>query len=188
MAVLALAMTRNGSAGCRAASVARRCEGRMIRTERLELRNGTREALSADLLGRDALAAQLNAPIPESWPPELYDEGAIRWTLDLLETGGPRARDFVLYYFVDVKSEAGPVVVGLGGFKGPPAEGRVEIGYSVLEPYRRRGYAAEAVRGLMAETLPELVASIGVLEKNGFALRGPGSEEGVIRYAVRRPA
>lgn len=42
-------------------------------------------------------------------------------------------------------------VVGLIGFHGrPDAVGRVEIGYEVFEPYRRRGYAREAVTGLMA--------------------------------------
>ena len=36
----------------------------------------------------------------------------------------------------------------------------------------------------MAETLPELTASIRVLEKNGFRFAGPGSEDGVIRYEL----
>ena len=39
-------------------------------------------------------------------------------------------------------------VVGSIGFHGPPDEqGRLEIGYSVDPPYRRQGYAREAVRG-----------------------------------------
>jgi RimJ/RimL family protein N-acetyltransferase len=42
-------------------------------------------------------------------------------------------------------------VVGLIGFHGrPDADGRAEIGYEVFEPYRRRGYAREAVVGLLA--------------------------------------
>jgi RimJ/RimL family protein N-acetyltransferase len=63
-----------------------------------------------------------------------------------------------------------------------------------LQEYQNNGYCSEAVAGLVewafsqgvegvtAETLPELGASIRVLEKNGFAYIGEGSEEGVIRY------
>lgn len=41
--------------------------------------------------------------------------------------------------------------VGTIGFHAPPdADDRVEIGYSVHRPYRRRGFATEAVRALMA--------------------------------------
>jgi RimJ/RimL family protein N-acetyltransferase len=37
------------------------------------------------------------------------------------------------------------------GFHGrPDGQGRAEIGYEIFEPYRRRGYAREAVRGLLA--------------------------------------
>jgi len=75
----------------------------------------------------------------------------------------------------------------------------VEIGYSVLPSFRVQGYATEAVERLVwwafshhhvvevvAETLPHLRQSIRVMEKNGFTFQGPGSEHGVIRYAVRK--
>lgn len=40
--------------------------------------------------------------------------------------------------------------VGLVGFHGPPdKEGRAEVGYEVFAPYRRQGYAREAVVGLL---------------------------------------
>ncbi len=40
--------------------------------------------------------------------------------------------------------------VGHCGFHGPPeVVGRAEIGYSVFEPFRGRGYAKEAARGLV---------------------------------------
>jgi RimJ/RimL family protein N-acetyltransferase len=76
----------------------------------------------------------------------------------------------------------------------------VEIGYSMLRQYRGMGLATEAAMRLIgwafthrevlevsAETLPHLKSSIRVLEKNGMQLTGPGSEQGVIRYAVARP-
>jgi RimJ/RimL family protein N-acetyltransferase len=49
-----------------------------------------------------------------------------------------------------------PIVVGHAGFHGPPdEEGRVEIGYTVIEEHRRRGFAEEAVRALMGWALGE---------------------------------
>ena len=45
---------------------------------------------------------------------------------------------------------AARTVVGLVGFHGPPDEhGRAEVGYEVFAPYRRQGYASEAVVGLL---------------------------------------
>lgn len=169
----------------------------VITTSRLELRSGTREALIADLEGTDALAAVLEALVPDNWPPPLYDEPAIRRTLDHMAAGQPAS--FLLYYWMLPCDGEAPVLIGLGGFKGPPQEGSVEIGYSVLTQFQRQGYATEAVAGLVgfafaqpdihevtAETLPSLVASIGVLKKNGFRLVGPGAAEGVIRFGISR--
>jgi ribosomal-protein-alanine N-acetyltransferase len=50
----------------------------------------------------------------------------------------------------------GRVVAGDAGFHGQPDEnGRVELGYMVLSPYRRQGLAAEAVRALLAWAVAE---------------------------------
>jgi RimJ/RimL family protein N-acetyltransferase len=168
----------------------------MIRTRRLELRPGGIPDLEAELQSRQALAEVLGAEVADNWPPPLYDASAMRWSLEQLRSGGILP-EYGLYYFIDVTDA--PVAVGVGGFKGMPADGRVEIGYSVLPQFQRRGFAAEAVAGFLAhafadtrveeviaETLPELIASIGVLEKNGFELIGAGSEEGIIRYRLRR--
>ncbi len=41
-------------------------------------------------------------------------------------------------------------LIGHCGFHGTPEDvGRAEIGYTVFEPYRRQGYASEAVQGLI---------------------------------------
>lgn len=172
----------------------------MIQTRRLDLRIGTRESLFADLEGHDALAEALGVEVPENWPPEYYDEPAIQWTLDKLPFVDPQNAGYWLYYAV-LRREEGPVLIGVAGFKWPPHEGSIEIGYGVLEQYRRQGFATEMVDAFVrfafshddmhevtAETYPELIASIGVLEKNGFQLVGPGSEEGVIRFALARAA
>jgi RimJ/RimL family protein N-acetyltransferase len=75
----------------------------------------------------------------------------------------------------------GEEVVGDAGFKGPPQDGEVELGYSVVPPHRRRGYATEAARALVdwalgqpgvervvAETEPENAPSQRVLELIGM--------------------
>jgi RimJ/RimL family protein N-acetyltransferase len=83
------------------------------------------------------------------------------------------------FAFVDGTSD---VVVGRGGFKGPPdADAAVEIAYMVEPEHRGKGYATEAARALAAyafesgkvrvvraHTLPEPNASGRVLAKAGF--------------------
>ncbi len=78
------------------------------------------------------------------------------------------------------------LVVGTGGFKGPPADdGIVEIAYGVSPGHREKGYATEAaqaltafalasdqVRVVRAHTLPEPSASTRVLTKCGFRCVG----------------
>jgi RimJ/RimL family protein N-acetyltransferase len=165
-----------------------------IRTARLELIPGTQPLLEAELAGRADLARQIKAKVPESWPPPLYDYDAIFWMLDCIkenacyETWGFR-------YFV-LRGETVGTVVGAGGYKGPPTkDGTLEIGYSILPEYQHRGLATEAVEGLVhrafdtpqvvqviAETFPDLLPSIGILQKTAFQLIGKGSEPGMIRF------
>jgi RimJ/RimL family protein N-acetyltransferase len=171
-----------------------------IQTPRLDLVPGTPAMLRAELQGPHALQAVLGVQVPESWPPEFYDADAVNYTLArVAEHGEPPAWWF--HYFV-LRATAGhpATAVGAGGYKGPPREGVAEIGYSVLPEHRRRGYAAEAAAGLVAHafahpevsrviahTLPELVPSIGVLEKCGFRFAGEAAEEeGAIRYELTR--
>jgi RimJ/RimL family protein N-acetyltransferase len=78
-----------------------------------------------------------------------------------------------------------PTVVGWGGFKGPPVDGVVELGYSIAPAFRRRGIAGEAVRQMLREafsagdvraviahTLAQPGPSTKVLEKTGFVHDG----------------
>ena len=80
-------------------------------------------------------------------------------------------------------------LVGWGGFKGPPSDGIVEIGYAVAPAWQGRGlataavgemlreaYAADDVDAVIAHTLPEHNASVRVLEKAGFAAEGGAAE------------
>ena len=172
---------------------------RPIETRRLLLIPGTAESGRAELQSPAALAECLDVEVAARWPPDLYDADAIGFMIALLERD-PKAADWGFYYFALRRPSAAPLLIGAGGYKGKPGDdGTVEIGYSVLAAYQRRGYATEAAIGLVArafadprvtrviaETLPGLVASIGVLEKIGFRLLGEGSEPGVIRYELTR--
>jgi ribosomal-protein-alanine N-acetyltransferase len=79
----------------------------------------------------------------------------------------------------------GSVLIGHCGFHGFPEDvGRAEIGYTIFPPYRRRGYAAEAVQGLVdwaassgsqdvfASVSSNNVASLGLVRKLGFQQTG----------------
>lgn len=171
----------------------------MIRTRRLDLIAGTVARLEAELTGPGELAKALGVEVPDSWPPPLYDRDSMRRTLGLLRQDATW-EEWGLRYFVLRRPRAPGLAVGVGGFKGAPADGSVEIGCSILRKHRRRGFATEAVEGLkerafrdervervVAETLPDLEPSIGVLLKTGFVRVEGGSEPGVIRFEHRRP-
>ena len=142
----------------------------------------------------------MRVEVPESWPPELYDRAAAEYMLARLQKGRNQARWWLRYVVLKSGPSNPPMLVGACGYKGPPAaDGTVEVGYSILPEFRRRGYAKEAVRGLIAtafedqrvtrviaETLPGLAPSIGVLRTTGFHCVGEGSEEGVIRFELER--
>ena len=171
----------------------------MITTERLELIPATVDLTRAALEGGTALAGSLDALVPATWPPDLFDRPALQYTLDRLEEGADQA-GWWLYFVVLPRGPNGRALIGSAGYKGPPsADGTVEVGYAIVRDHQRQGYASEAVRGLVAhafaipgvrhviaETLPELAPSIGVLHKCGFRLIGEGSEPGVIRFELTR--
>jgi len=171
----------------------------VIVTERLRLVPATPALVRAALAGRETLAAALGTAVPETWPHQYLDRPALEYTLE--RVAGPPAREgWWLHFVVLNRGAAGPLLIGTAGFKGPvSADGIVEVGYGIVSDHQRCGYASEAVRGLLAqafavpevrrviaETLPELIASIGVLRKCGFRPAEGGSEPGVIRFAITR--
>jgi [ribosomal protein S5]-alanine N-acetyltransferase len=172
----------------------------MIRSERLELVPATVDLLSAALEGPSALEIALHTRVPPTWPPEFLDSPALEFTRDRLAEA-PDDGEWWMYFIVLPHAAEERVLIGTAGYKGPPADGTVEVGYGIVTDYRRRGYASEAVlalvaraflvpgmRRVIAETLPELTPSIGVLRKCGFELIGEGSEPGVIRFELTRAA
>ena len=144
--------------------------------------------------------------LPDQWPPECNDADKIASLRDRLIEHPEQAGWWAWYWAIDQAAGAEDVtsdniriartLVGNGGFTGPPNDaGEVEIGYSILPAFRRRGIATEGVNALcdwaarhgeakmaIIDTLPELVGSIGVAKKAGFVGPEPGPEEGVIRF------
>jgi ribosomal-protein-alanine N-acetyltransferase len=170
---------------------------RVLESPRLTLVAATPELVAADLKSAEALGRALAADVPDNWPPRLYERTAMRVVQEQLEE--PAGRGWSLWYLITRSSDT-PRVIGICGFKGrPDSSGSVEIGYSVLDQFQLNGFATEAVARLVtwafshqsvnevtAETLPHLKKSIRVMEKNGFRFVGPGSEQGVVRYAIHR--
>ena len=166
-----------------------------ITTPRLRLIPATRAMIAAELAGPEALAQALGAEVPPDWPPEYHDTEVLRfWDEQLTRPG---AAGWWIYYAVATESGTSPMVVGSVGYKGPPADGVVEIGYSVIPSWRRRGLATEASRALIeaaweqgaqeviAHTLAHLEPSIGVLRKLGFE-PAESSEGGELEFRLRR--
>jgi hypothetical protein len=96
-----------------------------------------------------------------------------------------------------------PRLVGWGGFKGPPRDGVVEVGYEIAESCRRRGHATAAVRAMVAEafaaedvtmviahTLPQRNPSNQLLERLGFKFDGElrQDDEMTWRFVLPRAA
>lgn len=165
-----------------------------VDTERLELRAGTRDLVYAELHDRPSFETGLDAQVPLDWPPEGHTEASLRYALDALGRGRDQ-RDWWIWYFIDRVNVSRRTLVGVGGFKGPPVAGRVEIGYGVAASRRRRGLATEAVIGLLdhaaedprverveAETDIDDEASGGVLKKAGFRVEGSDPGRGSRRW------
>jgi len=170
-------------------------------TDRLVLLAATIDLARAELESPQRLASMLNAQVPDGWPPGEYDRAAQELFLGRLEAGGAGAIGWHSWYAVlRGTSEMPPVLVGAGGFHGPPDEaGVVEIGYSVMPAWQGQGLAGEMVDGLVdyafadhrvhrivAHTTTENAASCKVLECAGFRQVGPGEEPGSLRFETSR--
>ena len=135
-----------------------------------------------------AFAGLVGVSLPDGWPefPEAFG--------DCAETTEP----WHGYLFV-LRDE--PLLVGNGGFVGPPdEEGRVEIGYEIAPSFRNNGYATEAAFGLldlafdngvhtvMAHSLPWPNASTAVMQKLGmkWVERVAASDGQVWRWQVKK--
>ena len=172
----------------------------VARTARLELIAATLDLIEAELAGPDALGALLGVPVPPSWPPGEYDREALEFFTARLLAEGPAALGWYNWYAITIGADGRrQALVAGAGYLGPPADGIVELGYSVVPEARGRGFATEMVQALalralsvdgvrkvIAHTLESNMTSQGVLQRSGFMRAGPGAEPGVLRFERAR--
>ena len=169
----------------------------MIVTRRLTLIAATVALARAELCDRAAFADLLGAVVPQSWPPQSAAD-ALPLFLGWLEAAPQHVGWFGWYALCRDICASGQVLVGGGGFLGPPEDGVVQMGYSVLPEFQRRGYATEMVRGLAtwafvqsgvsviaAETEWPNPASVRVLERTGFQPAGAATDPAGMRFELR---
>jgi RimJ/RimL family protein N-acetyltransferase len=163
-----------------------------LTTARMRLIPATAETVRAEIEDRPTFAALLGAAIPADWPPEMLSD-ALPWFLEQLETL-PERVGWLTWYGVLLGPD--PVLAASGGFTGPPQEGTVEVGYSVLPQFQRQGYATEmiasliewartqpAVRRVIADARPDNTPSVRLLRRLGFTASGPGAQPDLTRFA-----
>jgi len=150
--------------------------------------------MDAALAGDEALSEALGHDVVPGWV--TFTE-ALEPTRDALAAQEGNATWGTRFFVVGDP----PELVGWGGFKGPPVDGVVELGYEIAESRAGRGLATAATRAMVGEaladervmtviahTLPEPNASNRVLDKAGFRFSRETEEEGetVWRFTLAR--
>jgi len=172
-------------------------------TERLVLESGSAETFAVAAADDPAaLARALSCRMRADWPPRIDDDGQMAregfaYVRDLLRKD-PSLEGWWGWWVLLRAPDR--VLIGAVSPKGPPDQaGTVEVSYGIIASEQGKGYATEATRGLIewverdprttaivAETFPQLGASLAVMRKCGLAHQGPGSDAGTIRYGRPR--
>jgi RimJ/RimL family protein N-acetyltransferase len=169
-----------------------------ILTERLEL-----VLLSPDLI--EALLA-FDLPrvrslggfeAPRGWPDE-HDADFLRLRLSEIRGDPATARWFARGIVLPAGEER--PLAGHIGFHGPPRDGTLELGYTVFEPWRRRGIATEAAGAMMdwgrrehaitryrLSVSPDNAPSLAMAQRLGFVQTGEQwDDEDGLEYVFER--
>ena len=135
-----------------------------------------------------AASEEIGATVPAWIAEEL--ENFLKYRLGQLRLD-PSIRAWLGRAMVLTEGDGTRRVVGSVGFHGPPdAQGRLEVGYSVDPPFRRRGYASESVKALfdwahrehgitrfIASISPDNVPSLRLTAAYGFQRVGEQIDE-----------
>ena len=170
-----------------------------IGSGRIELIPSSAAHIRIELESPGLLAGKLNARISKNWPSGEYDRDAMEFFLSCFEKGGEAVQGWYGWYAIKIDSQDGErALVGAAGYFGPPdKDGQVEVGYSVLPEWQRRGYATEMVdllvshafafpetHRIIAHTVAENEGSIKVLISNGFS--HAGIDDNKLRFELAR--
>jgi [ribosomal protein S5]-alanine N-acetyltransferase len=169
-----------------------------LKTPRLRLVAITPTMLAADAAADGSLGTLLSAEVTAEWPPEHWEPHVLHFIAKQYEEE-PRSRGWHRYVLLP-NSERTPgytLIGAVGGF--PKLEGDVEIGYSTLPAYQRKGYGTEAAKALVewllkqkdvlsvsAQTYPYLPESVKVMVSCGMTFVGSGEDPGTVRYQRMR--
>lgn len=148
----------------------------IIETERLKMITLTADMMEAVLKGSGELEKLIPYAVASDWPLDVYKQlfsyKMNKFRKDPLENEWEGA--------IILKGESR--IIGDMGFKGGPDwEGAINLGYSIVPSYQRRGYATEmgkamvkwgleqpGVKTIVATCYPTNLASVRVLEKIGL--------------------
>src|SRR3954447_6205338 len=155
----------------------------------MDVLNLASQRLLLPLVTADDVAAIVDGRRLPGWAEDFPAEGDREIAGFLARTRMPSGPDAAFGPRLVVERDSG-LTVGSVGFHGPPENGRVEVGYGLVESHRGRGYATEAVRttvrfALDHPAVTEVVASVDVgnaasvrvLQKNGFRFRSRTDSE-----------
>jgi len=121
----------------------------VLRTERLVLIPATPEQIRALIADDYARAASLlGCDVPLGWPTDRDAREGLSWHLAAIDDD-PAQRLWRIRFVI----ESG-ALIGSINLKGPPSlDGDVEIGWGIVPAARRRGFATEATRAVIAWAL-----------------------------------
>jgi len=155
-----------------------------ICTPRLILKTITFAMMDAEISDLSELSRLIDAQIPREWPPE-YREPHVFDFMKRQCAEFPFTLGWNRYLLF--RSDPQILVGTVGGF--PRTASEAEIGYALVPSWQRRGLATEATQAFIAylftannldrvsaQTFPDLIRSVRVLEKCGFTLSEPGDE------------
>ncbi|CAA9560909.1 MAG: GCN5-related N-acetyltransferase [uncultured Thermomicrobiales bacterium] len=164
-----------------------------FQTERLTIRPFARDLMLTAIADSTKAGARLGLRVAEGWP-NAAERDALPFLADELARQ-PGLAEWGMQILIHTEEA---IIIGTAGFKGKPLDnGTVELGYGIAPAYQGRGYATEAVRGLIAwaftqsqvkrvfaNCLPENAASARVLTKAGFQPLPP--TVGYLNWELRR--
>ncbi len=165
-----------------------------LRTGSLRLVAITPEMLDAEHKSNGTeLGRLLRAKLTAAWPPVEWEPHVYR-IIQKQYDEWPESFGWHRYVLLEGGlGRQGTLVGAVGGF--PRRAGDVEIGYSTLPEFQRRGYATafalrlveflleqDGVRSVSAQAYPQVQESIKVMQRCGMSFVGEGDDAGTVRF------